>query len=116
MNSRNLQLWTLVTALLLIFVVGCDRTQNAPARADGQISSEIQSKINTDANVPSKAIAVKRNNDWRMMNYLAAYSDGSDCKPSIHSTVALSSFDSNMEMVAFGLTVGSTRALMICVR
>jgi hypothetical protein len=62
MNSRNLQLWTLVTALLLIFVVGCDRTQNAPARADAQISSEIQSKINTDANVPNKAIAVNSNN------------------------------------------------------
>ena len=48
--------------------------------------------------------------------YLAAYSDGSDCKPSTQSTVTLSSFDSNMEIVAFGLTAGSTRALMICVR
>ena len=46
-------------------------------------------------------------------NYFEAYSDGSDCKPSTQSTVTLSSFDSNIEMVAFGLTAGSTRAFKI---
>ena len=46
-------------------------------------------------------------------SYLAAYSDGSDCNPSTQRTVTLSSFDSNIEIVAFGLTAGSTRAFRI---
>src|ERR1700682_329446 len=46
-------------------------------------------------------------------NYFEAYSDGSDCRPSTQSTVTLSSFDLNIEIVAFGLTTGSTRAVRI---
>src|SRR5205085_1833415 len=41
--------------------------------------------------------------------YLVAYSGGSDCNPSTQSTVTCSSFFSNIVMVAFGLTAGSTR-------
>src|SRR5438552_9647258 len=48
-----------------------------------------------------------------MGNYFAAYSDGRDCKPSTQRTVTRSSFDLNIEIVAFGLTTGSTRAVRI---
>src|SRR2546423_8711602 len=46
-------------------------------------------------------------------NYCEAYSDGSDRRPSTQRTVTLSSFDLNIEIVAFGLTAGSTRAVRI---
>src|SRR5213080_4327463 len=47
------------------------------------------------------------------VNYFEAYSDGSDWSPSTQSTVTLSSFDLNIEIVAFGFTAGSTRAVRI---
>src|ERR1051325_12060465 len=48
--------------------------------------------------------------------YLAAYSAGSDCNPSVHSTVTFSSLVSKIEIVAPGLTAGSTRAFRTWVR
>jgi BON domain len=61
MKSKNLQLWTLMAALLLMLAVGCDRS-NAPARADTQIATDVQTKINSDSNVSNKAITVNSNN------------------------------------------------------
>jgi hypothetical protein len=61
MKSKNLQLWTLFAALLLMLAAGCDRSY-APARADSQIATDVQSKINSDSNVSNKAITVNSNN------------------------------------------------------
>ena len=53
---------TLLPALLLalVFAVGCNKS--ATPRTDSQVTADIQNKINSDANLPNKQIAVGSNN------------------------------------------------------
>jgi hypothetical protein len=61
MKPRNLTLWTLTAALFMTLALGCNKNQNASAREDAQIATDVQSKINSDSNVPTKAITVNSN-------------------------------------------------------
>ena len=47
-------------ALALVFAVGCNKS--AAPRTDSQVAADIQNKINSDANLPNKQIAVGSNN------------------------------------------------------
>lgn len=53
---------TLLPAVLLglLFAVGCNKS--ATPRTDSQVAADIQNKINSDANLPNKQIAVGSNN------------------------------------------------------
>src|SRR6185312_17098812 len=53
---------TLLPALLLalVFAVGCNKS--ATPRTDSQVTADIQNKINSDANLPNKQIAVGSSN------------------------------------------------------
>jgi hypothetical protein len=62
MKPRNLPIWTLTAALFVTLALGCNKNQNASAREDTQIATDVQSKINSDSNVPNKAITVNSNN------------------------------------------------------
>lgn len=62
------------------------------------------------------ASARSRTRNRVRIRYLAAYSDGSDFRPSTHRTVTRSCFVWKIETVASGLTFGSTRAFKIWVR
>src|SRR6266404_6916126 len=62
MKPRNLTLWTLTAALFMTLALGCNKNQNASAREDAQIATDVQSKINSDSNVPNKAITVNSSN------------------------------------------------------
>jgi len=58
MNARrSWYILALVALLALGLLAGCTRARN-----DAQIAGEVQSKINTDANVPTKQITVSSNN------------------------------------------------------
>src|SRR5437016_39224 len=59
---RSNSLLVSVVALCLILSVGCNKSENAPARADAQVATDVQAKINSDSNVPTKAITVNANN------------------------------------------------------
>ena len=49
-------------ALLLIFAAGCNKQQTENPRTDSQVAADIQNKINSDANLPNKQIAVGSSN------------------------------------------------------
>ncbi len=57
MNARRLVYVLSVLVLLLAVVAGCNRARN-----DAQIAGDVVTKINTDANVPTKQITVTSNN------------------------------------------------------
>ncbi|MCU1306251.1 MAG: transport-associated protein [Acidobacteriaceae bacterium] len=61
MKPRNLPIWTLTAALFVTLALGCNKNQNASAREDTQVAADVQSKINSDSNVPNKAITVNSN-------------------------------------------------------
>ena len=56
MNAGH-SFYALTAVLLLSVLVGCSRGRN-----DGQIASDVQNKINADANVPTKQITVTADN------------------------------------------------------
>ncbi|HUR37788.1 MAG TPA: BON domain-containing protein [Terriglobales bacterium] len=60
MNARSI--WTsLFTALLaVVLAVGC--AKGPGTRADADIATDVQNKINADANLPNKSITVNANN------------------------------------------------------
>ncbi len=57
MNARRLVYVLSVLALLLVVAAGCSRARN-----DAQIAGDVVTKINSDANVPTKQITVTSNN------------------------------------------------------
>src|SRR5437016_12489297 len=50
----------LLTVALMILIAGCNKDQTP--RSDSQVASDITNKINSDANLPNKQIAVGSNN------------------------------------------------------
>src|SRR3954470_6611471 len=62
MKPKNLALWTFTAVVFVILTLGCNKNQNASAREDSQIASEVQGKINSDSNVTNKAITVNSSN------------------------------------------------------
>jgi hypothetical protein len=62
MKPRNFTLWIITAALSVVLAAGCNKGQNASAREDSKIAADVQSKINSDSNVPTKAITVNSNN------------------------------------------------------
>src|SRR5438094_1069668 len=57
MNLRNVYCSMFAILFAVGLLLGCSRS-----RSDAQISSEIQSKINADSNIPTKEITVAANN------------------------------------------------------
>jgi BON domain-containing protein len=62
MRLKNLAAWTFTLALSAALASGCSKTQNAGNRSDSQVASDVQYKINGDANLPNKQITVNANN------------------------------------------------------
>lgn len=62
----------LLSALLLVSICGCNRSQNAGNRSDGDIANDVQGRINADANLPNKQITVNANNGVVTLNGTAA--------------------------------------------
>jgi BON domain len=61
-RTRSMQSLLCVVALVLVFAVGCNKQQSANPRPDSQVAADIQNKINSDASLPNKQIAVGSNN------------------------------------------------------
>src|SRR3954452_23310032 len=61
-NMRSNSLLALVVAICLMLAAGCNKSENAPARADAQVTTDVQAKINSDSNVPTKSITVNATN------------------------------------------------------
>src|SRR5438270_2187854 len=62
MRLKNLSAGTVTIALSVALATGCTKTQNASNRPDSQVATDVQSKINGDANLPNKQITVNANN------------------------------------------------------
>lgn len=58
MKARMLRTWSISALLLLTLAAGCAQG----TRTDAEIAADVQSKINSDANLPNKAIAVNATN------------------------------------------------------
>src|SRR5437763_173820 len=52
----------LLAVALMIFASGCNKDQSANPRNDSQLAADITNKINSDANLPNKAISVGSSN------------------------------------------------------
>lgn len=59
MKNKFFYVQIAVLALLFAFAAGCNR---AATKTDAQIASDVQARINADANLPNKAITVNANN------------------------------------------------------
>src|SRR6185312_150784 len=57
---RVMQSLLITLALAMLLVAGCNKT--AAPRTDSQVTADIQNKINSDANLPNKQIAVGSDN------------------------------------------------------
>ena len=57
MNSRNMYRSIFAILFAVGLLLGCSRS-----RSDAQIAGEIQSKINSDSNIPTKEITVGASN------------------------------------------------------
>src|ERR1051325_4332863 len=60
--SRTRVISALVALTLLVFALGCNKQETATPRTDSQVAADITNKINSDANLPNKQIAVGSNN------------------------------------------------------
>src|SRR4051812_35019078 len=60
--SRTRVISALVALTLLLFTLGCNKQETATPRTDSQVAADITNKINSDANLPNKQIAVGSNN------------------------------------------------------
>ncbi|HUS19554.1 MAG TPA: BON domain-containing protein [Terriglobales bacterium] len=56
MTERRVHTWFFVTLLSLLLVVGC--AKGPGTRSDSDIASDVQNKLNSDANIANKAITV----------------------------------------------------------
>ncbi|MCU1284723.1 MAG: transport-associated protein [Acidobacteriales bacterium] len=61
-NMSSSSLLAFLVAISCMLSGGCNKSANAPARADAQVATDVQAKINSDSNVPTKAITVNANN------------------------------------------------------
>ncbi len=52
----------LILASLVLIAAGCNRGTSGSGRTDAQIASDVQSKINTDNNLPDKQVTINANN------------------------------------------------------
>ena len=50
MRFKNLAAWTFTLALSVALATGYSKTQNASNRSDSQVATDVQTKINGDAN------------------------------------------------------------------
>ena len=61
-RGRSVQSLLCVVGLVMVFAAGCNQQQSANPRPDSQVAADIQNKINSDASLPNKQIAVGSNN------------------------------------------------------
>jgi len=59
--SRTRFISALAALALLVFALGCNKQETATPRTDSQVAADITNKINSDANLPNKQIAVGSN-------------------------------------------------------
>lgn len=60
MKNKFLYVQLAILAVLFAFAAGCNKANNA--RSDQQVASDVQARINSDANLPNKTITVNANN------------------------------------------------------
>jgi len=62
MKLKAQQFGVVAVILAAALSVGCNRNTTSSARADSEIASEVQNRIQADANLPNKQITVNSNN------------------------------------------------------
>ena len=59
MKPKNLAIWTFTAALFVILTLGCNKNQNASAREDTQIATEVQSNFNVETRDGTQAVVIE---------------------------------------------------------
>jgi hypothetical protein len=61
MKTRKISFWLISALLAMTLATGCAKGPGTQ-RADADVAADVQAKINSDANLPNKAITVNANN------------------------------------------------------
>jgi hypothetical protein len=62
MTKTAMRTWVIAAVMTLVFATGCDKLKTGSARTDAQVTTDVQSKINADANLTDKGIGVSTSN------------------------------------------------------
>jgi hypothetical protein len=62
MKTIATRTWVIAAVLTVVFAAGCDKFKTSSARTDAQMTTDVQTKINADANLTNKGIGVSTSN------------------------------------------------------